>query len=67
MKSLAAFYQNNFQQAIESAILIADGNSENKNLAQYILGQIFHARNQPERRFSGIKKSSQFILMRRNQ
>ena len=56
MKSLAAFYQNNFQQAIESATLIADGNSENKNLAQYILGQIFHARNQPEKAIQWYQK-----------
>ena len=56
MKSLAAFYQNNFQQAIESATLIADSNSENKNLAQYILGQIFHARNQPEKAIQWYQK-----------
>ncbi len=56
MQSLAAFSQNNFQQAIEYAILVANGNSENKNLAQYILGQIFHARNLPEKAIQWYKQ-----------
>ena len=48
MKSLAAFYQNNFQQAIESATLIADGNSENKlypRLAGQYKNYLIHSLN----------------------
>ena len=46
-QSLAHFAQMNFDQAIQYAEIIAEGGSEDKNLAQYILGQIYHAQNKP--------------------
>ena len=46
-QSLAHFAQMNFKQAIQYAEIIAEGGSEDKNLAQYILGQIYHAQNKP--------------------
>jgi hypothetical protein len=48
MEALANFSQRKYQEAVTVARTVADGKSDNKNLATYILGQIYHAQRKPQ-------------------
>ncbi|MDP7129774.1 MAG: tetratricopeptide repeat protein, partial [Planctomycetota bacterium] len=47
MTALGHFWQRNYDDALSSAKLVADGKSKDRDFARYILGQIFHAHGKP--------------------
>lgn len=47
MTALGHFWQRNYDEALSSAKLVADGESKDRDFARYILGQIFHAHGKP--------------------
>lgn len=56
MEALGHFSLRKYKDAISTAKLVADGTSENKGLATYILGQIYHAQWNPVNAFLYYKK-----------
>ncbi|MEJ2267914.1 MAG: CDC27 family protein, partial [Nanoarchaeota archaeon] len=48
MKALALFSMRKYNEASETAKLVAEGDSEDRDLANYILGQISHTEHKPE-------------------
>jgi tetratricopeptide (TPR) repeat protein len=56
MEALGHFSLRKYSEAINTAKLVADGESDNKSLATYILGQIYHARRDPENALAYYKK-----------
>ncbi len=48
MKALALFSMRRYGEASDTAKIVAEGMSEDRDLANYILGQIFHAEQNPE-------------------
>ncbi|MFC1715758.1 tetratricopeptide repeat protein [Candidatus Poribacteria bacterium] len=48
VEALGSFSQHKYDEAIKVARLVADGKSRDRDLARYILGQIYHARGKPE-------------------
>ncbi|MBN2441825.1 MAG: tetratricopeptide repeat protein [Spirochaetales bacterium] len=56
MEALGHFSLRKYSDAINTAKLVAEGDSDNKNLATYILGQIYHARRDPENALLYYKK-----------
>ncbi len=60
MQALGHFWLRNYDQALKSASDVAQGNSDDKDLAAYITAQIYHAKGMPEKAiecYKGIKKS----------
>ncbi|MHB1155680.1 MAG: MG2 domain-containing protein [Phycisphaerales bacterium] len=47
MQALGYFRQRDYAPALKAAMLVADGKSRDKELATYIVGQIFHAQGEP--------------------
>jgi hypothetical protein len=47
MEALGHFWQNAYDKALEAAVEVAEGGSEDREFAQYIVGQIHHARGNP--------------------
>ena len=47
-ESLGFFSMREYDQAIASARMVANGDSDDRDLARYILGQIYHAQKDPE-------------------
>ena len=48
VEALGLFSQRKYDQAVKAAKAVADGESEDKELARYIIGQIYHAQGEPE-------------------
>ena len=49
VEALGFFSQHKYDEAISSARVVADGKSKDRDLSRYILGQIYHARGDPDR------------------
>lgn len=47
MAALGYFWQRQYEPAITAAGLVANGESEDRDFARYILGQIYHAQGDP--------------------
>ncbi len=47
MKALALFSMRRYSEAVNTAEIVAEGESADRDLANYILGQIFHAEQKP--------------------
>jgi uncharacterized protein YfaS (alpha-2-macroglobulin family)/TolA-binding protein len=47
MTALGFFWQNQYDRALQSARVVADGDSKDRDYARYILGQIYHAEGKP--------------------
>jgi uncharacterized protein YfaS (alpha-2-macroglobulin family)/tetratricopeptide (TPR) repeat protein len=47
MTALGHFWQRDYEPALAAAKVVADGQSKDRDLARYILGQIQHARGNP--------------------
>jgi len=56
VEALGLFWQRKYDEAINAAKLVAEGKSDDKNLAQYIVGQIFHAQGKPDMAMEWYKK-----------
>ncbi len=48
LKSLGLFWQRKYDEAVLSAKVVSEGKSEDRDLAKYIIGQIYHAQGKPE-------------------
>jgi len=48
VEALGFFSQHKYDEAIEVAKMVADGESKDRDLSRYILGQIYHARGEPQ-------------------
>ncbi|MBD3181659.1 tetratricopeptide repeat protein [Candidatus Poribacteria bacterium] len=48
VEALGFFSQRKYDEAVEAAKVVADGKSDDRDLARYILGQIYHSRGKPE-------------------
>ena len=47
MAALGYFWQKDYDRAAQSAEVVANGKSNDRDFARYILGQIFHAKGKP--------------------
>lgn len=47
MQALGYFRQRDYAPALKAAMFVADGKSKDRQLATYIVGQIFHAQGEP--------------------
>lgn len=47
MTALGLFWQNQYGEALAAARVVADGESNDRDFARYILGQIYHAQSKP--------------------
>jgi len=47
MEALGWFWQRAYQPAIDSATVVATGDSRDRDFARYMLGQIYHAQGKP--------------------
>ncbi|MBN2531685.1 MAG: tetratricopeptide repeat protein [Spirochaetales bacterium] len=56
MEALGHFSLRKYSDAINIARLVADGTDENRGLATYILGQIYHAQRDPANALNYYKK-----------
>jgi hypothetical protein len=56
VEALGLFWQHKYDEAVNAAKLVAEGKSEDKNLSQYIVGQIYHAQGKPEMAMDWYKK-----------
>ncbi|MCY2987250.1 MAG: tetratricopeptide repeat protein, partial [Planctomycetota bacterium] len=45
--ALGYFWQRDYERALASARLVADGDSKDRDFARYILAQVYHAQGQP--------------------
>jgi tetratricopeptide (TPR) repeat protein len=48
VEALGFFWQRKYEEAVGIAKVVADGESKDRDLARYILGQIYHAQGEPE-------------------
>jgi len=48
VEALGLFSQRKYDSAIQAAKIVAEGKSKDKDLARYIIGQIYHAQGKPE-------------------
>ncbi len=55
MEALGHFWQRDYELAIAAAKAVAKGESEDRKLARYILGQIYHARGRPAKAIEWYK------------
>jgi len=46
--ALGLFWQNQYANALAAAKVVADGDSNDRDYARYILGQIYHAQSKPK-------------------
>ena len=58
MEALGLFSQGHYDQAIHQAKEVADGDSKDKDYATYILGQIYHARGNPDEAITSYRRVS---------
>lgn len=56
MIALGHFWQRQHDQALEAAKIVAEGKSKDRDFARYIVGQIFHAKNQPAEAIDWYRK-----------
>jgi hypothetical protein len=56
VEALGLFWQRKYDEAISAAKLVAEGKSDDKNLSQYIIGQIYHAQGKPDMAMEWYKK-----------
>lgn len=59
MIALGHFWLRQHEQALAAAKAVASGNSDDRDLARYIVGQIYHAESQPEQAIAWYEKISQ--------
>ncbi|MBN1410994.1 MAG: outer membrane protein assembly factor BamD [Spirochaetales bacterium] len=59
MEALSQFSLRRYKEAIDVAKKVAEGKSEDKNLATYILGQIYHSQRKPEESLKYYKMVSE--------
>ena len=56
VEALGFFSQHEHDEAVEAAKVVANGKSKDRDLARYILGQIYHAQGKPEVAIDWYKK-----------
>ncbi|MBA7620999.1 Cell division coordinator CpoB [subsurface metagenome] len=56
VEALGFFSQHDYGEAVEAAKVVANGKSKDRDLARYILGQIYHAQGKPETAIDWYKK-----------
>ncbi len=56
VEALGFFSQREYGEAVEAAKVVANGKSKDRDLARYILGQIYHAQGKPETAIDWYKK-----------
>jgi hypothetical protein len=56
VEALGYFWQRMYDEAINSARLVAEGKSKDKNLSEYIVGQIYHAQGKPQMAMEWYKR-----------
>ena len=56
MAALGHFWQHHYVEALKAAVAVAEGDSKDKTFAQYIVGQIHHARNNPGKAIAWYEK-----------
>jgi len=56
VEALGLFWQRKYDEAISAAKLVAEGKSDDRNLSQYIIGQIYHAQGKPDMAMEWYKK-----------
>ena len=59
MEALGLFAMNEYDKAIKAATLVASSESEDRNFARYIIGQIYHAQGKPEQAIDWYQKVRQ--------
>lgn len=47
VEGLGYFHQRKYKQAVEAALRVAEGKDENRDLARYIIAQVYHAQKKP--------------------
>lgn len=47
VEALGLFSQHKYDEAVKAAVTVADGKSKHRDLARYIIGQIYHAQGKP--------------------
>jgi len=47
VEALGLFSQRKYDEAVKAASAVADGKSKDRNLARYIIGQVYHAQGKP--------------------
>ncbi|MBC8230936.1 tetratricopeptide repeat protein [bacterium] len=47
VEALGLFSQRKYDEAVKAAVTVADGKSKDRDLARYIIGQIYHAQGKP--------------------
>jgi len=48
VEALGLFSQRKYDEAVKAAVTVADGKSKDRDLARYIIGQVYHAQGKPE-------------------
>jgi hypothetical protein len=48
VEALGFFSQHKYDEAVNTAMVVAEGKSKDRDLARYILGQIYHAEGKPD-------------------
>jgi TolA-binding protein len=48
VEALGLFKQRKYDEAVKAAVTVADGKSKDRDLARYIIGQVYHAQGKPE-------------------
>ena len=56
MVALGHFWLRQHEQALRAAKAVADGESKDRDLARYIVGQIYHAENSPQQAVAWYRK-----------
>ncbi|MEC8929074.1 MAG: tetratricopeptide repeat protein, partial [Verrucomicrobiota bacterium] len=56
MVALGHFWKHDHDDALKAAMVVADGKSRDKNLAEYIVGQIHHAEGSPAEAIAWYEK-----------
>jgi uncharacterized protein YfaS (alpha-2-macroglobulin family)/TolA-binding protein len=56
VEALGFFWQRLYDEAVNAAKLVAEGKSKDKNLSEYIVGQIYHAQGKPPMAMEWYKK-----------
>jgi uncharacterized protein YfaS (alpha-2-macroglobulin family)/tetratricopeptide (TPR) repeat protein len=56
MIALGHFWQRQHEQALAAARVVAESDSKDRDLARYIIGQIYHAENQPANAIDWYRK-----------
>ncbi len=56
VEALGLFWQRKYDEAINSAKIVTESKSQDKNLAEYIIGQIYHAQGKPDMAMEWYRK-----------